>query len=189
MPTDTREMILDATLRLIAAGAWHGVRMADIARAAGVSRQTLYNEFGNREGLLQAIQLRETQRFVDEVVQAAREAPGDVGNAVEAAMAAGLGDAVEDPNIKAMLGDSSGELLPFLTTRSSVVVTMLTDALTRTLGERWPDLDPAETRWAVEMCARLGISHVVTRTEPVDVTAAHVAILIRRLLRDAKRRT
>jgi hypothetical protein len=39
------------------------------------------------------------------------------------------------------------------------------------------------------MCARLGISHVVTRTEPVDVTAAHVAILIRRLLRDAKRRT
>jgi AcrR family transcriptional regulator len=189
VPDDTREAILDAAARLITASEWPRTRMADIAASAGISRQTIYNEFGNREGLLQALQIRESQRFVDEVVRAAREAPGDIGNAVEAAIVAGVGAAVEDPEIKAVLGDRSGELLPLLTTRSGVVVAMLTDGVTAVLVERWPHLDPVETRWSVELCVRLGLSHVVLRTEPVEVTAAHVAIVMRRLLRDAKRRS
>lgn len=48
----TRDRILSATLRLLAEGGGTGVRISDIARAAGISRQALYLHFPNRAELL-----------------------------------------------------------------------------------------------------------------------------------------
>lgn len=50
----TREAILDAAARLLTERGT-GVRLEDIADAAGVSRQTLYLHFGSRTGLLMAM--------------------------------------------------------------------------------------------------------------------------------------
>src|SRR5436189_263228 len=49
--------------------------MADVARAAGVSRQTLYYEFGSKDALAQALTMREAQRYIDgsEAAYAAHE--------------------------------------------------------------------------------------------------------------------
>jgi AcrR family transcriptional regulator len=47
----TREIILDGAMRLFSERG-PGVRLEDIADAAGVSRQTLYVHFGSRTGLL-----------------------------------------------------------------------------------------------------------------------------------------
>lgn len=44
--------------------------MAEAASAAGVSRQTLYNEFGTRDELGQALVIRESDRFLDAVEEA-----------------------------------------------------------------------------------------------------------------------
>ena len=44
-----RDTLLDAARRELEQRAWSEVTMADIALAAGVSRQTLYKEFGSRE--------------------------------------------------------------------------------------------------------------------------------------------
>ncbi|MGO4752750.1 TetR family transcriptional regulator, partial [Streptomyces sp. 2MCAF27] len=41
-----RESLLDAAFTALADRPWAVVRMVDVAVAAGVSRQTLYNEFG-----------------------------------------------------------------------------------------------------------------------------------------------
>ena len=52
--SDTRTTVLEAATRTFAR---HGARktaMADIAQAAGVSRQTLYALFGNKDDLLAA---------------------------------------------------------------------------------------------------------------------------------------
>ena len=46
-----RETLLEPPTRRSGAQPWTGVRMVDVAAAAGVSRQTLYNEFGSKEGL------------------------------------------------------------------------------------------------------------------------------------------
>ena len=56
----TRDRILDATCRLVQAPG-SGTRMADIARAAGVSRQAVYLHFENRADLLTA-----AARHIDE---------------------------------------------------------------------------------------------------------------------------
>ena len=52
---DTRMMVLRTALRLFEQRGLAVVTLADIAAAAGVSRQTIYLQFGNRAGLLTAI--------------------------------------------------------------------------------------------------------------------------------------
>ncbi|MFJ4874720.1 TetR/AcrR family transcriptional regulator [Streptomyces sp. NPDC088745] len=63
MPT-AREALLDAACTSLAARSWTAVRMVDVAAAAGVSRQTLYNEFGSKEGLARALVRREADGFL-----------------------------------------------------------------------------------------------------------------------------
>jgi len=48
----TRTRILESTLELLESGGARSVRMADIAKAAGISRQALYLHFPNRAELL-----------------------------------------------------------------------------------------------------------------------------------------
>jgi AcrR family transcriptional regulator len=59
---ETRTRILEATRRLMEEHSGRGVRMGDIAEAAGVSRQAVYDHFGSRAKLLVA-----TTHYVDEV--------------------------------------------------------------------------------------------------------------------------
>ena len=58
----TRQRILETTWKLLENGGGGAVRMSDIAKAAGISRQALYLHFPNRAELLVA-----TTRHVDEV--------------------------------------------------------------------------------------------------------------------------
>jgi len=48
----SRRKILDATLELIGAEGFGGVNIAVVAHAAGVTRQTVYSNFGTREDLV-----------------------------------------------------------------------------------------------------------------------------------------
>ena len=59
---DTRKRILQATADLLSEGGGAGVRMSDIAKRAGISRQAVYLHFANRADLLIA-----TTFYVDEL--------------------------------------------------------------------------------------------------------------------------
>ena len=56
------------------------------SRAAGVSRQTLYKEFGGRDEFAEAFVIREGERFLDAVEHAVREHLDDPAAAVAAAL-------------------------------------------------------------------------------------------------------
>ena len=58
----TRKRILEKTWRLMEKKKGQGVKISDIAHAAGVSRQAVYLHFGSRAELLTA-----TARYIDEV--------------------------------------------------------------------------------------------------------------------------
>ena len=60
--SETRTRILDAAWKLLEAGQGRGVRMGDIARTAGISRQAVYLHFPTRAELLIA-----TTRHLDAV--------------------------------------------------------------------------------------------------------------------------
>ena len=89
VPSETVDMLLAAAL---AAAETHGLQrlsMADVAKRAGVSRQTLYRHFGSKETLVRAVVLAETARIVGDVrAEAARHA--DPASALEGALTVAL---------------------------------------------------------------------------------------------------
>ncbi|MEU6226074.1 TetR/AcrR family transcriptional regulator [Streptomyces sp. NPDC047042] len=73
-----RDSLLDAAYTALARRPWSAVRMVDVAATAGVSRQTLYNEFGSKEGLARALVRREADAYLAGV-ERALTGPADPG--------------------------------------------------------------------------------------------------------------
>ena len=117
MPT-ARETLLEAAHAAVGKQSWTGVRMVDVAAAAGVSRQTLYNEFGTKEGLGAALVNRLIDGFLDGAVRAAAEAGGGGGGGEDpAASCAGaaawmLRTAREEPIVRSALTGCWGRQMP-----------------------------------------------------------------------------
>jgi AcrR family transcriptional regulator len=65
-----RESLMDAAYTALLRRPWSTVRMVDVAAAAGVSRQTLYNEFGSKDGLARALVRREADGYLAGVERA-----------------------------------------------------------------------------------------------------------------------
>ncbi|HMO79737.1 MAG TPA: TetR/AcrR family transcriptional regulator [Pyrinomonadaceae bacterium] len=72
---DTRKKILEATVRLLLEGNGEGVRMEDIAGAAGISRQAVYLHFPSRgELMIASVRYLDSVYGLDEEVKRLREA-------------------------------------------------------------------------------------------------------------------
>lgn len=105
MPT-ARETLLDAAFTVLGERPWTAVRMVDVAAAAGVSRQTLYNEFRSKEGLARALIRRETDTYlagVERALTLAGRDGGDPGECFAAAAGWTLRTARRSPLVRAAL--------------------------------------------------------------------------------------
>jgi AcrR family transcriptional regulator len=58
----TEQRILDAANRLLLEKGYHGVGLEGVAESAGVSRQTVYDRFGSKGGLLKAMIARNEEQ-------------------------------------------------------------------------------------------------------------------------------
>ena len=179
-----RDAIVDAARDLVVAQGWAAVTMAGVADVVGISRQTVYNEFGTRAGLAEALTGREIDRFVAGVRAELGAHGGDVRAAAEAAILRTLTEAAADPLVKAVLtGTDGGDgLLPYLTTRSELVLTTAS-AVVREWASAHSDADARTVAGAAETIVRLVLSHVVLPTAPAGPTAAALARTLVRLLR------
>jgi len=175
--------LLDAAYAAAVSGDWAGTRMVDVARAAGVSRQTLYNEFGSKDALAQAMAMREVEEFIAGTEAALDEAdPHDPIQAVGTAALYTLQRAADNPLLKAALVDDSG-LLPFLTTRGEPVIAAARASFERYYATHWPGLSETDIATAAETITRLTISYLVLPApEPAETIAARLADLARQLL-------
>ncbi|MYR45515.1 TetR/AcrR family transcriptional regulator [Streptomyces sp. SID5910] len=106
-----RESLLDAAYTALARRPWSAVRMVDVAAAAGVSRQTLYNEFGSKEGLGRALVRREADGYLAGV-ERALSALGDPRERLTATAEWTTAAAGENALVRAMLTGCWGAWLP-----------------------------------------------------------------------------
>ncbi|CAM5403897.1 TetR family transcriptional regulator [Streptomyces pilosus] len=106
-----RESLLDAAYTALARRPWSAVRMVDVAAAAGVSRQTLYNEFGSKDGLARALVRREADGYLAGVDRALA-GHADPRDRLTAAAEWTLVSARGNPLVRAMLTGCWGERLP-----------------------------------------------------------------------------
>jgi AcrR family transcriptional regulator len=158
---------------------WSEITMAEIASAAGVSRQTLYKEFGSRDEFAQALVIHEGERFLDAVDAAVREHLDDPRAAVRAALETFLRTAGEDPLVRILLSDDgSAGLLPFVTTQGAPVVQWATARLTATIEDGWPQAPPRKARLLAESLVRLAISYVTAPADTPDTIAAQAGELL-----------
>jgi AcrR family transcriptional regulator len=158
---------------------WAEITMAEIAAAAGVSRQTLYKEFGSRDEFAQALVIHEGERFLDAVDTAVREHLDDPRAAIGAALETFLRTAGEDPLVRILLSDDgTGGLLPFVTTQGAPVVQWATARLTATIEEGWPQAPSPKARLLAESLVRLAISYVTAPADSPDETATRTGELL-----------
>ena len=174
-----RETLLAAARDELQRRAWSEITMADVASAAGVSRQTLYKEFGSRDEFAQAFVIHEGERFLDGVEAAVREHLDDPRAAVGAALEVFLRSAGEDPLVRVLLSDDgTGGMLPFVTTQGMPVVQWATARLTATIEEGWPEAPADKARLLAETLVRLAISHITAPIDPPETTAARTGELL-----------
>ncbi len=169
-----RDSLLDCARDLVITGTWADSSMADVATRAGVSRQTLYNEFGNRDGLMAAVAKQASDQFRAGTLAAARR-ESDPALAVGAAMTWAIDMAHADPLVKAGLTDDAAGLLPYLTNRSQDVLLPIAADLAA-----WLDLPDAA--WACEVALRLTVSQLLTPLRDDIAFVDAVTDLIRPLL-------
>ncbi len=158
---------------------WSQITMSDIAAAAGVSRQTLYKEFGNRNEFGLAFVIHEGERFLDDVEAAVMRHTDDPRAAVGAALELFLAAAAEDPLIRMLLSDDgTGGMLPFVTTQGMPVVQWATTRLAGVIEQGWPRAPKANARLLSEALVRLAISYITAPGDSPEQTATAVSRLL-----------
>lgn len=174
-----RDTLLDGASDLLRERDWDAITMADIAAAAGVSRQTLYSQFGSRDEFAQALFLREADRFLADVEQAVNSNLHDPVAALAAAFDVFLTGAAEHPLIRSVVsGEGNESLLPYVTTQGEPVVGTAAARLAEVISAGWPQVDRAAIDLLAECVVRLAISYAALPHGPAGMTAASVATLL-----------
>lgn len=174
-----RDTLLDAAGELLRDREWARVTMSDVARAAGVSRQTLYNEFGGRREFAQAYVLREADRLMTGVEGVIERHAGDPRVALRSAFEAFEASASATPLVAAIAGrDGGDELLALVTVQGGELLAAATARLSAVLDRTWPGLAPADTRVASEVLVRLAISHAALPSPDPAAAAADIAAVL-----------
>lgn len=174
-----RDSVLDAMRDLLLTRDWSAITLSDVARAAGISRQTIYNEFGSRQGLAQGYGLRLADRLVD-AVNAALEA--NVGNIFEAFLQ-GFRDLFTelsaDPLVISLLtGVAKPDLLQIITTDSAPIINRASERLTTALTHSWVATSDEDAGVLARAIVRLALSYVSMPPEADHDVAADLARLM-----------
>src|SRR5690625_3158586 len=173
-----RDSVLDAMRELLLTRDWAAITLADVAQAAGVSRQTIYNEFGSRQGLAQGYALRLADRLVDAVGDAIYHNVGDVYAAFLEGFRAFFTDSAADPLVISLLtGAAKPDLLQIITTDSGPIITRCSDRLTLTFQQSWVQASQADAGILARAVVRLAISYVSMPPEADHDVAADLARL------------
>ncbi|CAN5735186.1 hypothetical protein BH10ACT1_BH10ACT1_00710 [soil metagenome] len=170
LPGETREVaerILDAALVLVARWGVTKTSLADVAKAAGCSRATVYRAFpGGKAHLFQSLGLRELEAYRQAVADVV-DAADDFDDALTRALMV-ASRLLHDHEAAQFIVEHEPELLlPFLGFNQ-------VDVLYRAAAESLaPHLErfvaPDRAAWAAEWCARLFITFVFNPAPDTDL--------------------
>jgi AcrR family transcriptional regulator len=188
MPS-ARESLLASALSAVRRQPWTEVRMVDVAESAGVSRQTLYNEFGSKDGLSRALIRSEVDAFLSGVESAlahAERAGADAGDCFAAAADWTLRATRDNPLVRCALTgerDRSIALMPGSGRPTPTeLVGLVRDRAVGAIEHGYPKLALDRIGAACEAAVRLTLSYAVAPAPTVEEASAEVARLVRGLL-------
>ena len=174
-----RDTVLDAMREELLAKDWSAITLSDVARTAGVSRQTIYNEFGSRQGLAQAYAMRLADRLVGAVSAAIETNIGDVNAAFLQGFRAFFSESAADPLVISLLsGEAKPDLLQLITTDSGPIITHCSARLTESFIRSWVGTTEEDAGVLARAIVRLAMSYVSMPPEADHDVAADLARLM-----------
>ena len=174
-----RDSILDGMRDELLTKDWSAITLTDVARAAGVSRQTIYNEFGSRQGLAQGYALRLADRLVDAVAGPLGGNVGDLYGALLQGFRAFFSDSASDPLVVSLLsGEAKPDLLQIITTGSGPIITHCSQRLTDAFVNSWVRPGAEDAGVLARAIVRLALSYVSMPPEADHDVAADLARLM-----------
>lgn len=178
-----RAELVDAAVRELVQTGWRGLRMQAVAARVGVSRQTVYNTFGSRDGLAVALVEHLTQSFLDGF-QTAFDGHQDDRERWRHGVRYLLARGSEDQALRAMLGaDTGDDFLHLLTSRSGPLIQTARRRIADIILRALPDTDHQAAHSAAEILTRLTLSHIVQAVDSIDTSATTIAAMIAGFLR------
>jgi AcrR family transcriptional regulator len=180
MEASTRDRIVAAAVEITTSSGWAAVTMARLAEAAGVSRQTVYNEVGSKPALAESMILDELARFLRAVEQAFDAEPDDLTRAIERAVSDVLTYASANKLLHAVVSATHGadtELLPLLTTNAAGLLGVAKEVIGLRVAPYQPSIDADHLGPAIDMVVRVVLSHVMQPSDSPEKTGADIAWL------------
>lgn len=176
---DRHDEILLAARQVMADFGLRRATMGDVAGAAGVSRQTVYEYFDSREGLVRASLVAGARDVVQRGARIAEGEAGDPEERLAVLLEVALGFLRTSPLWATRA--KRAELVPFVTLEGSVFLGAGRRALEETLTAWWPDADDAAVHRAGDTLARMLVSHGLAPEEAdVRPIARGLAALVAR---------
>ncbi|MYX83623.1 MULTISPECIES: TetR/AcrR family transcriptional regulator, partial [unclassified Streptomyces] len=110
--SEVRAALLIAAEAHLARRPWSAVRMGEVAASAGVSRQTLYNEFGSKEGLARALARQAADGYLAGIERALARSAADPRERLRAAADWTVAAARPGTLLRSLLTGCWGDPLP-----------------------------------------------------------------------------
>jgi len=174
-----RDSILDGMRELLLTRDWSSITLSDVAKAAGISRQTIYNEFGSRQGLAQGYALRLADRLVDQIEDAIGGNAGDIYAAFLQGFRDFFAESAADPLVISLLtGTTKPDLLQLITTDSAPIITRCSERLTETFMHSWVRTSEEDAGVLARAIVRLAMSYVSMPPEANHDVARDLARLM-----------
>lgn len=174
-----RDSILDGMRELLLTRDWSAITLSHVAQVAGISRQTIYNEFGSRQGLAEGYAMRLADRLVDAVDEAINNNVGEVHAAFLEGFRAFFLESAADPLVISLLtGASKPDLLQIITTGSGPIISRCSQRLTGTFQNSWMKASDADAGVLARAIVRLAMSYVSMPPEADHDVAGDLARLM-----------
>lgn len=178
-----RDRVLRAAAAMAAELGWRRVRMAAVAERAGVSRQTVYDQFSTKDNLARGILAAEVERVVGIAVDTLEAHPdGAVRPAIEAAVQAIIDEGRGNALLKVVLDsgpDGDPELLRLLTSDAAPVFATVWQGVGPWGMRNFGAIDLADVAAVIDVVGRVVVSHLVQpgpRDLPVARTVAGMTV-------------
>jgi AcrR family transcriptional regulator len=157
------ERILDAALAQFEDFGLRRSTIEDVARRAGISRITVHRRFGTKDALLQAVVVREVERFFD-ALEAAVSGFADFADRLAEGFAFALDYMRGHGLLNRLLRTEPEALLPYLTTSGDAVLVTARSHLADRLGRDVLQgrLPPGDIAVMAELLTRLTFSFLIT---------------------------
>jgi AcrR family transcriptional regulator len=175
-----RDVVLRATDRLLAERPWRTITIAQVASAAGVSRQTVYNEFGNRAELAVAYASWAGDQLLDEVERCVADYADDLQGALVAAFTVFLDVGAEHPLMRSLEAPAGADDLVATLAASDAnpIIARAVERLSTIIATTWPALPAGDLAAVSEVLVRLAISHLLQPSGGSEAAARQVGVVL-----------